>query len=101
MVRRILIAYDESPGAEKALQAAISMAKEYDAELHLIAVEEGLPRYASREPWLSDRAAPRSAAQKHHETRRSKSRLPGGVDHSRRAGVSSRPVEISGRICRV
>lgn len=47
MYHRILIAYDGSPDAEKALQAAISMAKEYGAELHMVAVEEGLPRYAA------------------------------------------------------
>jgi nucleotide-binding universal stress UspA family protein len=47
MYHRILIAYDGSPDAEKALQAALCMAKENGAELHLVAVEEGLPRYAA------------------------------------------------------
>jgi nucleotide-binding universal stress UspA family protein len=47
MYRRILIAYDGSSGAEKALKAAITTAKEDRAELHLVAVEEGLPRYAA------------------------------------------------------
>ena len=47
MYHRILIAYDGSPDAEKALRAAITLAKESAAELHLVAVEEGLPRYAA------------------------------------------------------
>jgi nucleotide-binding universal stress UspA family protein len=47
MFRPILIAYDGSMGAEKALQAALAMAKPLDADLHLVAVEEGLPRYAA------------------------------------------------------
>jgi nucleotide-binding universal stress UspA family protein len=47
MYHRILIAYDGSSGADKALRAAISTAKEDGAELHLLAVEEGLPRYAA------------------------------------------------------
>jgi nucleotide-binding universal stress UspA family protein len=47
MYHRILAAYDGSPDGEKALRAAISMAKEYGAELHLAAVEEGLPHYAA------------------------------------------------------
>jgi nucleotide-binding universal stress UspA family protein len=47
MFRRLLIAFDGSPGADRALQAALSIAKEYGAELHVVAVEEGLPRYAA------------------------------------------------------
>ncbi|MBI3912406.1 MAG: universal stress protein [Armatimonadetes bacterium] len=47
MYHRILVAYDGSAGADKALHSAISTAKEHGAELHLVAVEEGLPRYAA------------------------------------------------------
>jgi nucleotide-binding universal stress UspA family protein len=47
MYHRMLIAYDGSSGAEKALRAAILLAKEQGAELHMVAVEEGLPRYAA------------------------------------------------------
>jgi len=45
MFRKILIANDGSPGARKALGAAILMAKRSKAELHMICVEElpGLP----------------------------------------------------------
>jgi nucleotide-binding universal stress UspA family protein len=43
MYKRIL-ANDGSPGALKALTAAIAMARHMDAELHMITVEE-LPRF--------------------------------------------------------
>lgn len=42
---RILVAYDGSRGARKALQVAIHFAKQYEAELHQITVQENLPRY--------------------------------------------------------
>jgi len=42
--KRILVANDGSPGAAKALAAAIELAQRTDAELHMIAVEE-LPRF--------------------------------------------------------
>ena len=44
MYRRILIAHDGSAGAERALQAAIALAREAKAELHMLSVEE-LPRF--------------------------------------------------------
>jgi len=44
---RILVAYDGSPGARKALTAAIRLAQHPDAELHCICVEENLPHYAA------------------------------------------------------
>src|SRR5438105_2001044 len=47
MYRRILVAYDGSSGGDKALASAISMTKDYGAELHLVSVERGLPRYAA------------------------------------------------------
>ena len=45
MYSRILIANDGSPGAVKALSAAIALAKRHKAALHMISVEE-LPRFA-------------------------------------------------------
>lgn len=45
MHRRILLAQDGSEGAFKALKEAIDLAKHYDAELHMISVEE-IPHYA-------------------------------------------------------
>jgi nucleotide-binding universal stress UspA family protein len=47
MFRKILIAFDGSEGAKKALRAGIDLAKRYEAELHSISVEEHLPHYAA------------------------------------------------------
>jgi len=47
MFRKILIGNDGSEGAKKALQAAMDLAKRYDAELHEICIEEHLPHYAA------------------------------------------------------
>jgi nucleotide-binding universal stress UspA family protein len=47
MFHRILIAFDGSEGAKKALLAGIDLAKRYEAELHSISVEEHLPHYAA------------------------------------------------------
>ncbi len=44
MFKKILIANDGSEGAARALSAAIRLAKLYDAELHMISVEE-LPAF--------------------------------------------------------
>ena len=44
MFRRILIANDGSEGAGRALSLAIGLAKQHDADLHMISVEE-LPRF--------------------------------------------------------
>ena len=44
MFKKILIANDGSEGAARALSAAIELAKEHGAELHMISVEE-LPRF--------------------------------------------------------
>jgi len=47
MFRKILVANDGSEGAQRALRAAIDLAKRYEAELHQISVEEHLPHYAA------------------------------------------------------
>jgi nucleotide-binding universal stress UspA family protein len=44
MFKKILIASDGSEGAARALSAAIELAKEHGADLHMISVEE-LPRF--------------------------------------------------------
>lgn len=44
MFRKILVANDGSAGAAKALSAAIALARQTKAELHMICVEE-LPRF--------------------------------------------------------
>ena len=43
--RRILVAFDGSPGSWKALRMSISLAWQHDAELWAISVEESLPRF--------------------------------------------------------
>jgi len=47
MFKKILVAYDGSEGAKKALKVAIDLAKKDNAELHSISVEEGVPHYAA------------------------------------------------------
>jgi len=47
MFRRLLVAYDGSEGANKALRAGIELAKALGVDLHAVAVEEELPRYAA------------------------------------------------------
>ena len=45
MFKKILLAYDGSEGAEKALEAGINLAKTHQAELWVLTVRERLPRY--------------------------------------------------------
>jgi nucleotide-binding universal stress UspA family protein len=47
MFKKILVANDGSDGARKAFGTAIDLAKKYNAELHSISVEEGVPHYAA------------------------------------------------------
>jgi nucleotide-binding universal stress UspA family protein len=47
MFRKILVANDGSEGAKKAVKVAANLAKQYEAELHSISVEERLPHYAA------------------------------------------------------
>ncbi len=47
MFRKILVAYDGSEGANRALNAGIDLAKRYGAELQAIAVVEKLPHFAA------------------------------------------------------
>ena len=46
MFEKILIAHDGSDTADRALDIAIEMACRFSAELHMISVEEDLPKYA-------------------------------------------------------
>jgi len=43
---RILVAHDGSDGAQKAFDVAVELASELKAKLHMISVEENIPRYA-------------------------------------------------------
>ncbi len=47
MFRRVAVAYDKSPEAERALKTAIQLAKALAAELLTITVIEGLPAYTA------------------------------------------------------
>ena len=47
MFKKILVGYDGSDGAKKALRAAVDLAKHYRSELYSISVEEDLPHYAA------------------------------------------------------
>lgn len=47
MFRKLLVAYDGSEGANKALRAGIDLAKALGVDLHSITVEEELPKYAA------------------------------------------------------
>lgn len=47
MYRRILVAYDGSEGAKKALATGIALASEWGSELRTLSVEERLPHYAA------------------------------------------------------
>ncbi len=46
MFERILVAHDGSDGAQKAFDAAVELASQLKAKLHMISVEEEIPRYA-------------------------------------------------------
>jgi nucleotide-binding universal stress UspA family protein len=43
---KILVAHDGSGGAQKAFDAAVELASQLKAKLHMISVEENIPRYA-------------------------------------------------------
>lgn len=47
MYKRIIVAYDESPEAKRALTHAIELAKMMGAELRLVTVSEPLPSYVA------------------------------------------------------
>ena len=46
MLETILVAHDGSDGARKAFDAAVELASRVGATLHMVSVEEDLPRYA-------------------------------------------------------
>ena len=46
MFKKILLAYDGSPGAERALAVGIELAKLHGADLVALAVQERLPRFS-------------------------------------------------------
>jgi nucleotide-binding universal stress UspA family protein len=58
---KILLAYDGSPGSQRALQVAVRLADHVDAELHCICVEEKLPHYAATLGEVDEAKAERDA----------------------------------------
>jgi len=61
LYQKILVAYDGSPGSQRALKAAIKLADQSDAELHCISVEEKLPYYAATLGEVEEAKAERDA----------------------------------------
>ena len=61
LYEKILVAYDGSPGSQRALKAAIELADQSDAELHCISVEEKLPYYAATLGEVEEAKAERDA----------------------------------------
>ncbi len=59
--KKILVAYDGSPGARRALKAAVELADQSDAQLHCISVEEKLPYYAATLGEVEEAKAERDA----------------------------------------
>ena len=47
MFDRIVVAFDDSPGARRALELALALARAHQGELTAVAVEEHLPHYAA------------------------------------------------------
>lgn len=47
MFRRLLVAYDGSEGANRALRAGLDLAKALNVDLHSVTIEEEMPRYAA------------------------------------------------------
>jgi nucleotide-binding universal stress UspA family protein len=47
MFRRIVVAYDDSPGARRALERAVELARPHESELIAVAVEAHLPHYGA------------------------------------------------------
>ena len=59
MLRKVLVAIDGSEGAKKALKLASDLAKQYEAELHSISIEEQLaPSYVTASRGLETKQEP-------------------------------------------
>jgi len=46
MFEKIVVAHDGSDGAQRAFDTAVELASQLKAKLHMISVEENIPRYA-------------------------------------------------------
>lgn len=47
MYKKILVAFDGSEGSRKALKRAVTLARAFHSELHMISVEVDLPQYVA------------------------------------------------------
>jgi nucleotide-binding universal stress UspA family protein len=77
--RKILLAYDGSAGAKRALDAALELAHAFHAELWALAVEERLPHYAAT---IDEMAEAKEFANRYYQEALSVAYL-----HALRAGV--------------
>lgn len=68
MFKKILVAYDGSKGAERALNMAIHLAREQEAELWVFSVAEHLPRFPATIDETDEalRAAEQAITRLHH-----------------------------------
>jgi nucleotide-binding universal stress UspA family protein len=92
MFQKILVAYDGSIGAKRALDVALSLASLTDAEVWTLAVEEHLPRFAATVDETEDEKA---FADDYYETCLSAAFL-----HALQAGITVKTIIRAGAAAR-
>ena len=88
MFKKILLAYDGSQGAERALAAGIELAKLHGAELTALAVQERLPRFSGTIDEVQE--------EKEFANQQSGQLLDGAQAQARAAGVELQDPHASG-----
>lgn len=93
-LRRVLVAYDFSEDAEMALNHALSLAQEYQSEMHLLHV---IPSYATSEPeisWypLGQEGAYHKAARRLHKAVPAEAHLWCNIKHAVSEGEAYREI---------
>ena len=76
-MKRILLAYDGTEPARKALATAADLAKKYEASVTVVSVVPVHPGRAPMDPWMTRRSAAPNATQRR---RASEARHRGRVD---------------------
>ncbi len=84
MFKKILLAYDGSEGAERALAAGIELAQVHGAELTALAVQERLPRFSGTIDEVQE--------EKEFANQQYSRLLDGAQAQARAAGVKLRPL---------
>jgi len=79
MFKKILLAYDGSEGARRALETGITLSQLHQAELVALAVEEKLPRFTAT---IDEYQEEKELANRHYGKL-----LKGAQEHARQAGV--------------